>query len=119
VKNEQGEILPPENCDDPDLSKKAIRATQPAIAWETYSPGSRPLISAVRSFLNSNGDALEFSPEGGEDLAKQSLILQEYLDLLAQRAESLSHRARLLRARAEVQADAVRSFTSVVSKVMY
>lgn len=59
MKNEQGEILPPGNCDDPDPSKKAIRATQHAIAWETYSSGSRALISAVRSFLNSNDDGLE------------------------------------------------------------
>lgn len=60
---------------------------------------------------------LRFFPEGGEDLEKQSLILQEYLDLLSQRAESLFHRARHLRARAEVQVDAVGS--SVVGKVMY
>jgi hypothetical protein len=101
--NERGDILPPGKCDDPDLSKKATRATQHAIAWETYTSGSQALISAVGSFLKSN--AVELVAEG--HLAKQYLILQEYLDLISQRADSLYHRAKHLRARAEVQVGAV------------
>jgi hypothetical protein len=103
IVNERGDILPPGNCDDPDLSKKATRATQHAIAWETYTSGSQALISAVKSFLKSN--VLDHSPEG--HLRKQSLILEEYLDLISQRADSLNHRAKHLRARAEVQVGAV------------
>jgi hypothetical protein len=49
----EGLILPTGSCDDPTLSKQAIRATQLAAAWETYVPRINALVIEVTSFLKS------------------------------------------------------------------
>jgi hypothetical protein len=40
-------------CDDPKLSKKAIGATQLAIAWETYAQSDVEFIAYINEFVNS------------------------------------------------------------------
>jgi len=100
-----GHVLPSGKCDDPDLSRSAIGATQFAIAWETYTSGSQALIDAVQSFLKSY--TMDNNSLINNVLTEQSQVLLEYLGVISQRAESLYYRAKHLRARAEVQVDAV------------
>jgi hypothetical protein len=100
-----GHVPPPGKCDDPDLSRRAIGATQLAIAWETYTLGGQALVDAVQSFLKSY--TIDDNSLINDVLTEQSQILLEYLDVISQRAESLYYRAKHIRARAEVQVDAV------------
>lgn len=97
-------IRPSGKCDDPDLSRKAIGVTQLAISWETYAAGGQMLIDAVKLFLKSYVTDNDLK---NEVLADQSQVLLEHLDLIALRADSLQHRAKHLRSRAEVQVSAV------------
>ena len=94
-------FIPVGNCDDPNLSKKAIGATQFAIAWETYAQSDMELIASINEFV-----AL-YHPERGTVQFQQTQVLKEYLALVSQKGSMLLHTTRHLRARAEVQVSTV------------
>jgi hypothetical protein len=85
------------NCDDPSLSKKAIGATQFAIAWETYAQSDVDFIASINEFVSL------YHPRPGTVQVQQTQVVKEYLSLVSQRGSMLLHSARHLRARAEVQ----------------
>jgi hypothetical protein len=89
------------NCDDPSLSRKAIGATQFAIAWETYAQSDVEFIASINEFI-----AL-YSPMPGTIQIQQTQVLKEYLSLVSQRGSMVLHAAKHLRARAEVQVNTV------------
>jgi hypothetical protein len=94
-------LRPVGNCDDPSLSKKAIGATQFAIAWETYAQSDVEVIASINEFV-----AL-YHPKPDTIQVQQTQVLKEYLGLVSQRGSMLLHAARHLRARAEVQVNTV------------
>ena len=100
-----GLIQPTGSCDDPELSRKAIRATQLATAWESYVSRGNALLVAVGSFLESYVE--DYAQPGDEVLAIQSRVLQEYLHLQSQRAASSDHSAKHLLQRSKIQVEAV------------
>jgi hypothetical protein len=89
------------NCDDPSLSKKAIGATQFAIAWETYAQSDVESVASINEFV-----AL-YNPKPGTIQVQQTQVLKEYLSLVSQRGSMVLHAARHLKARAEVQVNTV------------
>ena len=94
-------LMPTGNCNDPNLSKKAIGAAQLAIAWETYAQSDFEFIAFINEFVAS------YDADPGTIQAQQTQVLKEYLSLVSQRGTMLLHGARHLRARAEVQASTV------------
>src|SRR5437773_8340936 len=100
-----GDLLPVGNCDDPSLSKKAIKATQLATAWVIYVPPGNRLTAAVKSFLESYFP--DHVHQGDEVLTEHSRILREYLDSLCQRADYLHYSEQHLLERAKIQVEGV------------
>ena len=88
---------PTGNCDDPDLSKKAIGVVQLAIALESYAQSNIEIIDSINKFVAS------YNPEPGTIQVEQKQILKEYLGLVSQRGSMVLYGARHLRARADVQ----------------
>ena len=73
------DCIPTGNCDDPNLSKKAIGAAQLAIAWETYAQSSIELIAFVDEFVTS------YDADPATIQLQQTQVLKEYLSLVSQR----------------------------------
>jgi hypothetical protein len=94
-------FIPAGNCDDPNLSRNAIGATQFAIAWETYAQSDVEFIASINEFV-----AL-YHPKPGTVQVQQTRVLKEYFGLVSHRARMSLYSARYLRARAEVQVSTV------------
>jgi len=104
-----GAALAPGNCDDPDISRKAISVTQLAIAWDVYMSRGNSISAAVKSFLELYMES--YVQPGDELLVAQSQILWNHLDVGLQRADALSYSIKHLLERAKIQVEAVRIFT--------
>ncbi|KAK3689367.1 hypothetical protein B0T22DRAFT_536304 [Podospora appendiculata] len=98
-------VLPPGNCDDPDISKRAIRETQLAVAWNTYVPRGTALVAAVKTFLESY--TRDHVQQDDEITARQSRILDDYLQLSSQESHTLHTSAQHLLGRARIQVEAI------------
>ncbi|CAM1507861.1 Fc.00g047090.m01.CDS01 [Cosmosporella sp. VM-42] len=104
---------PTGSCDDPELSRQAIRATQLAIAWESYVPRGITLLTAVESFLESY--VKDHVKQEDEVAGKQSQILQDYLHLQSQRADASNQSAKHLLQRSKIQVEAINNYLAHTS----
>ncbi|KAK3317596.1 hypothetical protein B0T19DRAFT_435247 [Cercophora scortea] len=106
-------VLPLGNCDDPDISKKAIRETQLAVAWNTYVPRGTALVAAVKAFLESYTH--DHVQQDNKVTARQCRILSDYLQLSSQESHTLHTSAQHLLERARIQVEAINNHLSHTS----